>query len=560
MRLLAAMSQRRNRAETFMVDYLNRQMSCLSCHNSEFSVTDSTDPELDRSWPIEGPFERKLFLSPAGLQDVDELSGFFWRKGVLAGYHYTHDEPELVQTILGQKGSPPWGWDGDACGEYLDPEQRSPDDALTADGQALHSIFIEDYGTEGNVFDVERHLHAGVDALKASGAPIDPSKLTAEAAFAYMVASSVVDQVWAEAFGQRLTIVTHFPRNRYQRDILRSLTDSSIEGDFSLKDVLIAIATHPYFNGDLPTKEGAYRPVFDPFVNDALATSEQRNDIVHTLRRAPARVLLSTVSKALGWPMLPEFLLYYMSPSARHQRSVGVFLKTGDPGFSGTSFQSALAWESLYGVCSDQSLNAECPLMPILENAEAQLATVKELCASKFCACTWDARCCDIDWDTYCPSDLETGDPDTLNLCTYPKPDEPIYGDVIRRLAEATVSADATWRDALRALKDRLLAESEIRPGNEEKALEALLGISIDARVADGQDVESTLRLACGLWLSTPDFHLLGDPGPQMSGEGSEFPALIPGADFLSTCRQVTTWLRLSDVECLADGTIVAAF
>jgi hypothetical protein len=558
MRLLAAMSQRRNRAQTFMVDYLNRQMSCLGCHNSEFSVTDANTAEDDRSWPIEGPFERLLFLSPTGLSDVDELSGFFRRKGVLAGYHYTHDEPELIQTILGQKGSAPWGWDGEACGEFLNPEQRSSDDAMTAEGEPLHSTFIQDHGVDGTVFDVEAYLFAGVNELKASGPPKSLEELSAEASFAYMVASSAVDQIWAEAFGQRLTIATHFPRNRYQMELLRSLTEVSIRGGFSLREVLVAILVHPYFNGDLPTAHGSYRPVFDPFVNDSLPVSEQRNDLVHTLRRAPARVLLRTVSEALDWPALPEFILYYMSPSARQQRSVGVFLKTGDPGFGGTSFQSALAWESIYGVCEDQSLNGECPLTPILENSEAQLATVKELCASKYCACDWDARCCDIDWDAYCSSDLNTGDPDTLNLCTYPKPEVPAYGDVIRRLAEASLSADATWGEALGALKDRLLADPELSTSDETAVIESLLGVSLKSTVRAGEDVEKKLRLACGLWLSTPDFHLLGDPGPTTGFNNGDTSSLIPNMDILSNCLRLKALLQISDFECRTSGVVDA--
>ena len=560
MRLLAAMSQRRNRAETFMMDYLNRQMSCLGCHNSEFSVTDTVDEASDRAWPIEGPFERLVFLDPTGLSDVDELSGFFRRKGVLAKYHYTHDEPELVQVILAQKGRAPWGWDADACGNYLAPEDRFADDALTAAGDALHSTFIKDHGPDGSIFDLEQYLHAGVDALKVSEAPAESARVEPSAAFAYMVAMSFVDQVWAEAFGHRLTIATHFPRNRYQRDILNALADTSVENGFSIREVLVFVTTHPYFNGDLPAAGDMYRPVFDPFVDDEQPVEQRRNGLGHTVHRAPARVLLRTLAKALGWPELPEFLLYYMSPEAKHQRSVGVFLKTGDPGFSGTSFQSALAWEALYGVCSDQSTNGQCPLTPILENEEAQLATVKELCASRACACDWDARCCDIDWAIYCSDDIETGDPDTLNLCTYPRSDAPAYGDVIRRLAESVSSSDASWRDALRSLKDRLLGTGRITPDAEQSVIEALLDVELDNLPRSEEDIEGKLRLACGLWLTTPDFHLLGDPGVPSEELLEQVPTLIPGSDFQSTCSRLTKAMSLEAAKCgdttldLADG------
>src|SRR6185369_9518347 len=45
--------------------YLNRDMVCLGCHNSEFSVTQSMDPALNRHFPVPGLFEKALFGAPS---------------------------------------------------------------------------------------------------------------------------------------------------------------------------------------------------------------------------------------------------------------------------------------------------------------------------------------------------------------------------------------------------------------------------------------------------------------------------------------------------------------
>ena len=47
--------------DIFERSYLNRRMECLQCHNSEYSVTGSSDPALDRSLEVPGYFEKALF-------------------------------------------------------------------------------------------------------------------------------------------------------------------------------------------------------------------------------------------------------------------------------------------------------------------------------------------------------------------------------------------------------------------------------------------------------------------------------------------------------------------
>lgn len=66
-----------------------------------------------------------------------------------------------------------------------------------------------------------------------------------------------------------------------------------------------------------------------------------------------------------------------------------MFHKTGDPGFSGISFQAALSWESLIAIYDDKTLAAQCPNQPILDLPEGQFSdtTQRDLCGNTDYAC-----------------------------------------------------------------------------------------------------------------------------------------------------------------------------
>ncbi len=520
MHLLAALSQRRNRAEQFMSRYVGRRMSCLGCHNSDTSVTDSPDPALDRTWQPKGSFERALFGRSAGLADVEEMAGFFRRKGVLAGYTYTHDDLEERVRVEKDEGVLPFGWDP-ACGEFLPPDQIRPDDAVHLDGTPITATFIHDYGSNANIFALEGHLRAGFDQLRARGLVVaDTGDVSAEAGLGWLVGASLANQLWSEAFGAPLTLSHGFPRNRWQLEILQALGDTFVAGGFSWLDLIVSVATHPYFNGR-PSESAGYRPVFDPFEDEHLPVEDRRNTLGNTLHRSNARVLLHSAYTAMGWPAVPEYLIYYMEPSAQLQRTAGVFLKPGDPGFGGVSFQSLLGWESLFGACADLNTQVACPLSPILENPYAEVATVCELCNSRGAACDWDARCCDVAWDAYCGDFCDTGDPEVFDLATFPRLEPPGNGDLIRRLLDAA-PVGATLGDAVSVLKDQLLARPGIGDAAERAVLEAVAGAPFDAPLTSA--LEPGLRLVCGALLASPQFLLAGDPGATPE-ELSEVPA-----------------------------------
>jgi len=114
--LEAAAVIRANLYGIFESTYLNRQMDCLTCHNSEDSATGSADPDLDRTWEIPGHFEKALFGSSEG-RDEQEVSAFFRKHGVLAGYNIYL--PQYDETETGCFGSNGPGCLGCACEEYV---------------------------------------------------------------------------------------------------------------------------------------------------------------------------------------------------------------------------------------------------------------------------------------------------------------------------------------------------------------------------------------------------------------------------------------------------------
>src|SRR5262249_56597639 len=53
--------RRQDFGAVFDAAYVHRDIVCLNCHNSEFSVTFDPDPAKNRAWPVPGLFEVALF-------------------------------------------------------------------------------------------------------------------------------------------------------------------------------------------------------------------------------------------------------------------------------------------------------------------------------------------------------------------------------------------------------------------------------------------------------------------------------------------------------------------
>jgi hypothetical protein len=93
--ILEAASERREMAEVFVRTHLDRNLTCVRCHNSEFSVTDSSIEEDDRSWPLPGHVEAGVFGVSDG-RDINEIALYFRRRGVVYQFGFDTAPPPNI--------------------------------------------------------------------------------------------------------------------------------------------------------------------------------------------------------------------------------------------------------------------------------------------------------------------------------------------------------------------------------------------------------------------------------------------------------------------------------
>lgn len=464
------LARRNDFGAAFEATYTNRNLECLPCHNSDFSVTADTDPELNRFWPVPGSFERALFGAATGRHPAEEAAA--------SGSDLLRSRSMFrVLGVVNSGGRAPFGWDAARCGSFAVP---SDDDPLGVD-----TYFGSVRGRRASVWALESSLRRGVEALAfdADAEPEPEGTLPPEgaapawdlsdpdAAFAYLVGLNIVERVWTETVGTSLTVAHHFPRTSVQRDLLFGLTNAFVKSHFSLKRLLLDIVSQPVFN-QLPPSAGCGEPYALPRVFDAWSDAEERpemrgNSLGDAVFPLSPRVLRRSLHTALGWPGYPEYPAAGSSEESL-QLALGFALRDSEPGQRALDFQGRLAWESAYGACS--------PLAA---------------------------------------------------------------GDFVSTLAQQAFAAEAaTLRDAFVALKDRLLGSSAVSD-SERAHVEALLGTSLDSRVPD--DLESKLRVLCGVLLATPQFQL----GGVVAGDTAEVPSLTPSeASRAASCERLgAAWL-----------------
>lgn len=337
-------ARRQNFGAVFERAYIHRDRVCLSCHNSEFSVTHDDDPAQNRAWMVPGLFEVALYGASTGVHpEVEQAT-----KGT--------DEMRSLSMlrhwgVADGGGSAPYGWNGDVCGTFKVPIE---DDPLGVD-----TYFGSVRGRRASVWDLERALHRGVDRLAAHGLVRLPGNALADAdeAFAYMVAQNIVDVVWAEVMGSRLTIANYFPRTEVQRDILMGLTEHFVASHFSLKTLLLDILAHPAFNLKAPEEGCGDAPyelprIFDPWTIAAKDPANRGNAPSDGVFAISSRPLRRGLHRAMEWPAYPEYP--QDEGEKTFQLGAGFFMKDGEPGFRGLDFQGRLSWEATYGVCQLQ--------------------------------------------------------------------------------------------------------------------------------------------------------------------------------------------------------------
>jgi hypothetical protein len=480
-------TRRQDFGEIFEATYLHRSSACTTCHNSAWSTTDSADPALDHHWPITGLFEKSVYGASVGRPEMDVFSMF-----------------RHLNVVREKNGTRPWGLDG-SCGRFNRPEDIPEDPA------GYEAFFIIAQGPQGSVWDVEASLELGVNALRYDGIYINPISLEIDGheSFAYMLSARIVNRIWREIMGYPLTLVHYFPRNEFQRDILLELTNHFVGESWSLKTLLVDILTHPLYNESAPVDGcGPDHPylmprVFNPWSDVFPIEEEQGNSVGDQVHRHSARVMLSMIENALNWSTNAA---YPKDADEAFQQSIGIFLKDGEPGFSGVDFQGMLAWENRHGACESQGtlVFEEGPFSCVGKCGDPGQEDDPCYCDSK---CEEYGDCCP-NYQTLCVDELEeapSGGMDWINK--------------LLQTANVAVPQEGkdpiSVRDIASGLKDRLIAEPDITTWQEEALISALFEVtSLDTPIADLENLEERTRFLCGILLESPQFLLSGLPPP----------------------------------------------
>jgi hypothetical protein len=116
-----------------------------------------------------------------------------------------------------------------------------------------------------------------------------------------------------------------------------------------------------------------------------------------------------------------------------------------------------------------------------------------------------------------------------------------VQNDFIDALAVAgAANADATVRDLVAALKDRLIGEPMVGSPEEEAALAGLFGGPLEAPA--NMTSAAALRRLCGAIVGSPQFLLQG-----MAGRGGERPKLTPAnVDYAAVCSDLATRINVT--------------
>ncbi len=509
-------TRRQDFGEIFESIYLHRNTVCAGCHNSKFGATDSTDPEKDLHFPLPGLVERAVYGIDSGRPEM-EVYSIFRHLGI----------------VRESGGLRPWGMH-QVCGRFQNPLNVAEDPAKAEFDEGFSAFFLEDQGLYGSVWDTESNLYQGFQKLRATGfMAIDEEtqEVDPQEAFAYMVSVRIANRVWREVLGYPLTLVHYIPRNAEQRDILKELTDHFVVEQWSLRTLLVDIVTHPLFNDNAPVDGCApetgnpyiYPPVFNPWVlEEELEEERNANSVGDVMHRYDARMLLGMVNKALTWAPIQA---YPDGAQESFQKSVGVFIKDGEPGFDGVDFQGLLTYESAYGACVGVKAGASDP-NSCVGNCGGQ-ATGGCWCDDQ---CAGFGDCCE-DHESVCingevPEELAPIDwVDALENAT-------------EEWQEANPDLGLAISDVAIAMKDRLLTAPDIDPVVEGGFIADLFQVdSIATKLADAPDWKAGVRRYCGVLLETPQFLLAGVPGPDQN----TLPKLVvANAAYQPLCEELT--------------------
>ncbi len=545
--LESEIGRRRDFGAWFDAVYLNRDPVCLQCHNSEFSVTQSANPETNRHFPVPALLEKALFGESTGVPATEnaETTDRMHAPLKFARFVSTCSNASAAQvnaaiadgiiapdscpnnqyrrcttassqgpidfvcepTYLATRNTRPWGW-ATACGTFTHPN------AIPEDFAEIEGKFGNIEGTYGSMWDMYGSLRAGFDKLKAEGLGADPvthEVSDPDKAFAYMTSMRIAEEVWKEVTGTTLTIQTYYPRNAAARDQLQLLTDRFIASGFSHKALLEEIFASPYVNPASPDAACMENPyaaprIYDAWTNAADDPTKRGNSAGDAAVMLGARTLARSAYAALGWPLaahqqgypnggtingeanLPSHLT---TLERTFQSEVGFRLKNTELGFRGFDFQAVMGWHDRFGRCEKVT-----------------------------------------------PNEAKT---DVIDLL----------------LLNTATPGTGTIRDLVEVMKDRMMGMTTIEPTAEEGAIKAVLGLGAAASLEDDAsslaDANASLRRLCGVFVSSPQALTTGIVPP----DGFEVPVLTPpNAKYDTFCAQLSA-LSLPDgitVTCNGDG------
>lgn len=499
----AELARRADFGATFEAGYLHRDTVCLGCHNSESSVTDSDDPALDRHWPVPGAAEKAVYGVSTGVTS-ERAHGVF-----------------RVDGFVDAGSNRPWGWSS-ACGTFASPSSVG-DDIADVDAKLASAS-----GRRTTVYDVEAALARGFASLRANGAPTGPIT-DPDVALAWLVTLKMTEDVWTQATGTTLTISNYFPRNQASSELLYALASRFVGSGFSLKALLVAIVSSDYFNRQAPEAAcGAspytYPNVFNPWVIADADPAKQLNGPGDAVTAVDARTLVSATKAALEWgppPLASRFPDY--GEGCENSTCTGLQNACSSFGACCTSYQAAC---QMGGVLPSVEIPFQRSVGMFLRNSERG-----------FRGLNFQAR---LAWE------------DRYGACAKPPW---VTQDFIDRLAAAGAAAPAaTARDAVSALKDRLVGEPSIADGPEADAIVALVG-PLDGP-ATGVTADK-LRRVCGALVESPQFLLQG-----IAGRGGARPLLTPAnVDYAAVCGELaTTGIGVAGkvVSCAPEGLMLA--
>ncbi|MBK8254103.1 MAG: hypothetical protein IPK82_15735 [Polyangiaceae bacterium] len=364
---------------------LNRDRVCLGCHNPSSSstyraVSQPGDPNrhYPTIWSDGRPIQLEKSTMGVGFANqayIGDLGGFFTKD---APAHYVNG---ALQSPPGPTyGTPNGAW-GIYCSESLAPNSLNTSTVAYA-GQT---------GTGKGTRALISAFKTGVTKLGQRTPVLDANAMTdPDAAFAYLIAMNVVDNVYEEVTGSRLTLQHGFSRTEDQRFIHTTLTAAFL-GDnistpnvyetsdrWSLKGLLKAIVlNNKLYNRKAPADSPDPNKYKLPMVanhwalyggSPNAATGVDSNGQGDLVNRRSAVALFLATSKANGENT--NFGSFVGAPSATYPAlfdagELGAHVSGGQPANRAIGLNTLLAWADrpspstgTWAVKLDQALNA----------------------------------------------------------------------------------------------------------------------------------------------------------------------------------------------------------